>query len=85
MLSYILCLECGVFLHQFMTEVNNHSIEIPPLLIEKAVFGHSQHGVLRQSDCYANLADERYQQFLHRVGSYTTDSDKPRHNGQMFP
>lgn len=28
---------------------NNHSIEIPPLLIEKAMFGHSQHGVLRQS------------------------------------
>lgn len=40
---------------------NNHSIEIPPLLIEKAMFGHSQHGVLRQSDCYANFADQQYQ------------------------
>lgn len=39
---------------------NNHSIEIPPLLIEKAMFGHSQHGVLRQSDCYANFADKLY-------------------------
>lgn len=40
---------------------NNHSVEIPPLLIEKAMFGHSQHGVLRQSDCYANFADQQYQ------------------------
>lgn len=39
---------------------NNYSIEIPPLLIEKAMFGHSQHGVLRQSDCYANFADQLY-------------------------
>lgn len=72
-----LCLECGVFLHQFMTEVNNHSIEIPPLLIEKAIFGHSQHGVLRQSDCYANFADQQYQHsftqgwFLHNRFSQT--------------
>lgn len=32
---------------------------------------------------YTNCADQRYQQRLHRVGPYTTDFDKPRHNGRM--
>lgn len=32
---------------------------------------------------YTNCADQRYQQRLHRAGPYTTDFDKPRHNGRM--
>lgn len=51
---------------------NNHSVEIPPLFIEKAMFGHSQHGVLRQSDCYANFADQQYQHSFNYTGLVPT-------------
>lgn len=64
---------------------NNHSIEIPPLLIEKAMFGHSQHGVLRQSDCYANFADQQYQHSFTQGWFLHNRSHKSRHNCQMFP